>query len=144
MDTNPRWNLKGLGSILFRRKLRLPQLSRKDISFSGQTGKEASFCHDMTARVVPSHASIEDELSGRGDANRPATPPTFHAQESRRRGSCISSQRSNSTTRGGIPGISQRVVRYQRGYKWGHYRTDRKSTRLNSSHSGESRMPSSA
>ena len=32
--------------------------------------------------------------------------------------SCIS-QRSNFSTRGGIPGISQRTVRYQRGYKEG-------------------------
>ena len=30
------------------------------------------------------------------------------------------------------------------GYKWHTFHTDRKSTRLNSSHSGESRMPSSA
>ena len=35
-------------------------------------------------------------------------------------------------------------VKYELGYKDCLYITDRKSTRLNSSHSGESRMPSSA
>ena len=39
-------------------------------------------------------------------------------------------------------GQNPKVIKISRGYR--DWETDRKSTRLNSSHSGESRMPSSA
>ena len=43
-----------------------------------------------------------------------------------------------------LGGVSVRRIEDDTEAMWGTIRTDRKSTRLNSSHSGESRMPSSA
>ena len=56
-------------------------------------------------------------------------------REPRGRGSSLASS---------IPGISIRIIGLLLMYSGGYRGSDRKSTRLNSSHSGESRMPSSA
>ena len=45
--------------------------------------------------------------------------------------------------KGGAPVPKGEATRYKKG-GYRDWETDRKSTRLNSSHSGESRMPSSA
>ena len=41
-------------------------------------------------------------------------------------------------------GYAQIGIKWQKHFYYRDWETDRKSTRLNSSHSGESRMPSSA